>query len=231
MVTVSFRLYDAGGDLLDEVKPDDPLAYVHGYAQIVVGLESGLLGAEEGEERSIVVPPEEAFGAHDPEALLEIDPADFPEADRAAIGGEIVATGPDGVEAVHRIVHVDDDAIVVDLNHPLAGETIRFEVRVCGVRAATEPELDMAKADVDERIARCGLRAASREASTRSGGAAPATADDASVQGKRHLTIAHDTLLVYGSQSGDSGTASREEAPEPVQAFGGPLTATEDNDE
>jgi FKBP-type peptidyl-prolyl cis-trans isomerase SlyD len=195
-VSVAFRLYDAGGDLLDEVTAEEPLAYVHGYAQIVPGLEKARLGAEAGEELSIVVLPEDAFGAHDPDALLEIDPNDFPEAAAAAVGGEVVATGPDGVEAVHRIVEVAEDAIIVDLNHPLAGETIRFEALVCSVRPATDEELDAAQAEMGERILRS-------HASESVGGDFEAAAAQAPVSGKRHLAIAHDGMVVYGSQSDD----------------------------
>lgn len=152
-VSLAFRLYDGGGDLLDEVTADEPLTYVHGYAQVLPGLEAGLEGAAAGQERSIVLFPEDAFGEHDPEAMLEIDRNDFPEAEQAEVGGEIVATGPDGTEAVHRILSVTDDAIIVDLNHPYAGEILRFEVTVCAVREATDEELEGAHADVDDRIA------------------------------------------------------------------------------
>jgi FKBP-type peptidyl-prolyl cis-trans isomerase SlyD len=156
MVSVAFRLFDANDALVDEVPASDPLVYLHGYAQVIPGLENGLAGAEVGEARLIVVLPDEAFGEHDPEARLEIDPDDFPDASLAEPGAEIVATGPDGVEAVHRILEVDEDAIVVDLNHPLAGQTIRFEVQVCGMRPATDDELESARADVGARIAHAG---------------------------------------------------------------------------
>lgn len=176
LVSVVFRLYDEAGALVDEVSDDDPVVYVHGYAQLIPGLEAGIEGAGPGETRTLLVPPDEAFGARDPEALLEIDPNDFPEADGAEIGSEIVATGPDGSESVHRIVEIDEDAIIVDLNHPLAGQTVRFEARVCEVRPATDDELDAARADVGERIA-------------------------------------HDRMVVYGSQSTDSAVGPDVSAP------------------
>lgn len=176
LVSVAFRLYDEAGALVDEVTDSEPVVYVHGYAQLIPGLEAGIEGAAPGESRTVVVAPDEAFGARDPEALLEIDPNDFPEADGAEVGSEIVATGPNGIESVHRIVEIDEDAIIVDLNHPLAGQTVRFEARVCDVRAATDEELDAATADVGERIA-------------------------------------HDGMVVYGSQSIDSATGPNISAP------------------
>lgn len=182
VVSVAFRLYDAAGDLVDEVTEAEPLTYVHGYAQIIPGLEAGLDGAANGESRSIVVLPEDAFGAHDPEALLEIDPEDFPGAEDASVGDEIVATGPDGVDAVHRIVEIDEDAIVVDLNHPLAGEVVRFEARVCGLRVATDTELEEARAQA-ESIAEAA---------------------------RQNLAVAHGDRVVYGSES--DATATRPNA-------------------
>jgi FKBP-type peptidyl-prolyl cis-trans isomerase SlyD len=173
VVSVAFRLYDAAGDLLDEVTAAEPLTYVHGYAQLLRGLEAGLEGAAVGEARSIVVLPEEAFGEHDPDARLEIDPDDFPGAADARVGDEIVATGPDGVEAVHRILDVDEDAIVVDLNHPLAGEVLRFEVTICDVRPASDEDLERARQEAERNAKAAG----------------------------QNLAIAHAERLVYGSES------------------------------
>lgn len=218
VASLAFRLYDAAGELLDEVTATEPLVYVHGYAQIVPGLEAGLEGAAAGDTRSITVLPQHAFGAHDPEALLEIDPNDFPDAHAAVVGGEIVATGPGGVEAVHRIVEVEEDAIIIDLNHPLAGETLRFEVTVCDVRAATDDELDAAQADAGERIAL--TRAAERSA-----------APPSPSEGKRHLTIAHGGGVVYGSQSGDSPTRIPDDGLAPLRIQEPPRTATEEKNE
>jgi FKBP-type peptidyl-prolyl cis-trans isomerase SlyD len=130
----------------------DPLCYVHGYGEVLPGLEAGLAGAEVGEERALSLPPEEAFGERDPEAELEIDRHDFPGGETVAVGDEIIAEGPDGVEAVHHITGVTDNAILVDLNHPLAGQRVRFEALVCSIRAATDAELDAAQARADDRI-------------------------------------------------------------------------------
>ncbi len=156
-VSVAFRLFDEAGALVDEISAREPLTYVHGYAQVLPGLEAGLDGARIGERRTLVLGPDDAFGARDPAALLEIDPDDFPDVAGAEVGAEIVATGPDGTEAVHRIVEIDEDAIMVDLNHPLAGQTVRFEVEICDVHPATDAELDAAQADLGVRIAHAGM--------------------------------------------------------------------------
>ena len=153
VVSVAFRVFDEAGELVDTVEPDEPVIYVHGYGELIPGLEERLAGAAVGEHRTISVPPEEAFGLRDPSALLEIDRHDFPAGRDVAVGDEIVAEGPDGIAAVHRVLEIGHDAIVVDLNHPLAGQTVRFEVDVCAIRPATDEELDHAQATADERIA------------------------------------------------------------------------------
>jgi FKBP-type peptidyl-prolyl cis-trans isomerase SlyD len=151
-VTVAYRLYDEAGQLVDEVGEDDPLGFVFGCAQVLPALERDLEGAKAGDRRTVEAGPGDAFGERDEGALLEVDRDDFPGGEAAKVGDEIVASGPDGVEVAHRVVEVTDDAVLVDLNHPLAGQRVRFEIEVCEVRAATDAELDAAQAAVDELI-------------------------------------------------------------------------------
>src|SRR5439155_10092023 len=115
-------------------------------------LERGIAGAQAGEKRRLSLGPEEAFGERDADAVLEIDAADFPGGERAQLGDEIVATGPDGTECAYRIVAVHDGDIVADRNHPLAGQRVRFEIEVLEVRQASEHEISVAQEDMDERI-------------------------------------------------------------------------------
>ncbi len=152
VVALAYRLCDEAGRVVDTVTADEPLRYVHGYAQILPGLEAGLEGAAAGERRTLRCPPDEAFGERADDNLLEIDRDDFPGGEQAAVGDEIVATSPDGVEVTHVVVEVSAESVWVDLNHPLAGQTVTFEVEVCEVRPATDEELDAAQRDADELI-------------------------------------------------------------------------------
>lgn len=154
LVTVTYRLFDEAGELVDELA--EPLGFVMGCAQVLPALERGLTGARAGERRTIEAAPEEAFGERDEEAVLEVDRQDFPGGDVARVGDEIMATRPDGVEVAHEVVEVTDEAVLVDLNHPLAGQRVRFEVTVVEVRPATDDELDAAQAAVDELVVGAG---------------------------------------------------------------------------
>lgn len=152
VVTVSYVLFDKSGEAVDSASAAEPLQYVHGYAQIVPGLERGLTGMHVGEKRSFEVPPDEAFGEVDDEAIFEVDKTDFPDAGDVSKGDEFVAEGADGESISVRVVDILDETFLVDANHPLAGQTLRFEVEVTDVRPATEEEIAEAQAELEEMI-------------------------------------------------------------------------------
>ena len=123
---------------------------MHGYAQILPGLEAGLEGARSGERRRLTLEPEDAFGEHDPEGVLEVDRDELPGAVRP--GDEVTAESPDGTVVVWRVLEVRPEVIVVDVNHPLAGQKVRFEVEIREVRPATDAEIERARRELGERI-------------------------------------------------------------------------------
>ncbi|HZO16663.1 MAG TPA: peptidylprolyl isomerase [Polyangiaceae bacterium] len=143
---MAYRLFDDQGRLVDKRS----LGYVHGYAQILPGLEAGLEGARSGERRRLTLEPEDAFGEHDPEGVLEVDRDELPGAVRP--GDEVTAESPDGTVVVWRVLEVRPEVIVVDVNHPLAGQKVRFEVEIREVRPATDAEIERARRELGERI-------------------------------------------------------------------------------
>jgi FKBP-type peptidyl-prolyl cis-trans isomerase SlyD len=151
-VTISYVLFDESGEPVDSATPAEPLTYVHGYAQIVPGLERGLAGCHAGDRRELTVAPDDAFGARDDEAVFEVEKADFPNHGDVAVGDEFVAQGPDGDAIAMRVVEVLPDAFLVDTNHPLAGQKVRFEVEVASVRPASEEEIAGAQADLEQEL-------------------------------------------------------------------------------
>jgi len=150
--TVDYELRDDDGDLLDTSAEDggEPICYVHGYGMLVPGLEAALAGLRAGDERDIVVPAEAAYGGYDEDLLLELDRAEFPDPSSLGVGDEFVAESPDGEDLEMSVVEVKDDVVVVDANHPLAGMTLCYHVKVCDVRQATDAEIERAAADFDE---------------------------------------------------------------------------------
>ncbi len=151
-VVLDYTLRDAENDVLDasDAEGGEPIVYVHGYGMLVPGLERALTGLAVGDTRDVVVPPEEGFGERDEELVLEVDRSEMPRPDAVAVGDELVAESPDGEEAVMRVVGVTQDAVVLDGNHPLAGETLRYSVVVRDVRPATAQEIAEAAAGFEE---------------------------------------------------------------------------------
>jgi FKBP-type peptidyl-prolyl cis-trans isomerase SlyD len=149
-VTVDYVLTDDDGEVLDASAEEggEPIEYVHGYGMLVPGLESALAGMQAGEQKKIVVSAEEGYGERDEELMLEIDRGEFP--DTVQPGDEFVAASPDGEEVVLHVVEVNEDAVLVDANHPLAGMTLHYQVDVRTVRAATEAEIEAAARSLDE---------------------------------------------------------------------------------
>lgn len=107
----------------------NPLTFVHGSEQIIPGLEKRLEGMKEGETRNVSVPPEEAYGAVNPEAFGEVSKEEIPSG-AMEVGTMLQGRDPKGQTIPLRIAEIRDDSVLLDFNHPLAGETLHFEVRV-----------------------------------------------------------------------------------------------------
>jgi FKBP-type peptidyl-prolyl cis-trans isomerase SlyD len=151
-VVLEYTLKDDKGEVLDSSDAEDgePIVYVHGYGMLVPGLESALMGLALGEAKDVTVSPDEGFGDRDDELVLEIDRSDFPEPKNVNIGDEVVAESPDGDEVPMRVVEVKEETVIVDANHPLAGVTLRYSVKVKEIAAASEEEIAEAAAGFED---------------------------------------------------------------------------------
>jgi FKBP-type peptidyl-prolyl cis-trans isomerase SlyD len=152
LVVLDYTLRLGDGTVLDAsaVEGGEPMVYVQGYGMIVPGLERALEGLHAGDRKDVVVPPEEGYGERDEELVLEVDRAEMPRPLEVAVGDEIVAESDEGEEAVLRVVEVEGDAVVLDGNHPLAGETLHYAAFVREVRPATEEEIARAAAGFEQ---------------------------------------------------------------------------------
>jgi FKBP-type peptidyl-prolyl cis-trans isomerase SlyD len=142
VVSFHYTLKDSKGDVLDSSSGGDPMLYLHGYSQIVPGLEAAMLGKTRGAKFQVVVQPAEGYGERTEDMVLSVpkDQWDLP----AEVGaGEIVElSSPDGDVIPAVIVEIKEDVVVLDANHPLAGEALHFDIEVTAVRIATKEELD-----------------------------------------------------------------------------------------
>jgi FKBP-type peptidyl-prolyl cis-trans isomerase SlyD len=141
VVSLDLVLKDDAGQVLEQTEQDEPFVYIHGLGQIVPGLERRLEGLEVGEQRELVVPPEEAYGMPDPDGVFLVPKSAFPPDEPPAVGDILVGEAEDGEAVPVRVLEVQDDEVLVDGNHPLAGQTLHYHVSVRAIRDATAEEL------------------------------------------------------------------------------------------
>jgi FKBP-type peptidyl-prolyl cis-trans isomerase SlyD len=112
----------------------EPMTYRQGAHEIVPGLEKGLVGLTKGEKKRVVVKPSEGYGEIDPKAVQEVKKSMIPEQARK-VGAQLEAKSPDGQSMFPIVTAVKDETVTVDFNHPLAGKTLIFDVKVLEIRA------------------------------------------------------------------------------------------------
>lgn len=168
-VVLDYVLYDEDGDIIEATDDEEgrPIGFVHGYGTLVPGLEDGIVGLSGGASKEILVPPEQGYGAHDEALEHWVDRADFPP--DVELDDEFEAEDETGEQMTLRVVEVAEDALLVDGNHPLAGDTLRFDVMIRSVRPATPAEL----ADVRRTAPKARLQLVSNETSPHSHAAEP----------------------------------------------------------
>lgn len=121
------------GTVAENTFDDEPIRFVMGDGTITQKLERALYGLRAGEEESLKIGPENAFGHHDPEAVMDRPRSDFPDDMDVQVGQIIEFTLPEGNEALGSVLEVYDDTVKMDFNHPIAGHVIQFKVQVLEV--------------------------------------------------------------------------------------------------
>jgi len=134
-VSIEYTLTDDGGKVIDTNVGKEPLTYIQGAGQIVKGLERELNGLKVGDQKKVAVKPEDGYGVPNENAFQEIPREKIPaEAEKA--GTMLMSKAPDGRAVPIRVHEVKEKTVVVDFNHPLAGKTLNFEVKIKDIKAA-----------------------------------------------------------------------------------------------
>ncbi|RCL44890.1 MAG: peptidylprolyl isomerase [Candidatus Thioglobus sp.] len=142
VVSMHYTLTDPQGNVLDSSESAEPLAYLHGANNIIPGLERGLIGKTVDDECQVTVAPEEGYGAVIPELVQSVDKAAFEGVESLEAGMAFEARSPEGEVQRVVITEINGDQVTVDGNHPLAGVTLNFDVKIVSVRDATAEELE-----------------------------------------------------------------------------------------
>jgi FKBP-type peptidyl-prolyl cis-trans isomerase SlyD len=140
VVTIHYTLTLGNGQVVDQ-SGDEPMAYLHGHENIVPGLERQLEGKVAGDKLKAVVSAEDGYGEKLPDALHKIPRSALPADEEIEVGMQFVMEDKSGDVAMMWVAEVAKDDVVFDLNHPLAGQTLTFDVQVVEVRNATTEEL------------------------------------------------------------------------------------------
>ena len=150
LVEIDYTLEIEGGEIVESSSDEGPLQYLHGGGEIPELLEDALQGKSVGDKLEITLKPEDAFGEYDIEALTTVPRSEFPEDAELEkdqwIQVEVMSdegeTLDEENELEMRVAEVNEEAVVLDANHPLAGKTITYKVEVREFRQATEADLE-----------------------------------------------------------------------------------------
>ena len=138
-VSIEYSMKDEKGNVLDSSSELGPLEYVQGYGELVAGLESALMGREEGDAFSLTLSPKDAYGEYDDALIFKVNKNQFPPNVGLEVGMEFET------DSMHtrsvRIIKIEDDVITIDANHPLAGKTLHFDIKVLSTRMASDDEI------------------------------------------------------------------------------------------
>lgn len=137
VVSIHYTLRDNDGNIIDSSSGKDPLHYLHGRGNLIVGMEEGLDGKSHGEKLNLKIAPEKGYGEKNEKMIQKVP--------RSAFGDQKVEAGMQFNTQNGQVVTITEvgmNEITVDGNHPLAGVALNFEVEIMNVRAATQDELD-----------------------------------------------------------------------------------------
>lgn len=140
VVSMHYKLTDDKGTVVDSSEGKDPLLYLHGAGNIVPGLEKALTGKGAGDSLQVRVEPAEGYGEVNPEGIKVIEKAAFQGVDSVEVGMAFEAKAPDGSSQHIVVTKVEGDNVTIDMNHPLAGIALNFDIQIVSVRESTEEE-------------------------------------------------------------------------------------------
>lgn len=141
IVSIEYEvLNQASNELLDSNKGGAPLEFLVGSGQVISGLENALMGANIGDNIKATIAPEDAYGIYQSDFLQEV-PRDQFEGIELKAGMTLFGQGEDGQTVQVSVKDFNDTSVIVDYNHPLAGKTLCFDVKVLDVRDASEDEI------------------------------------------------------------------------------------------
>ena len=121
------------GTVFDSSVGKTPLEFTVGAGQMIKGFDNAVLGMKVGQNKTVVLPPEDAYGAHRDDLVVAVDKSQMGDAANATVGQKLTATNPDGTQAAVVVVAVNATTVTVDTNHSLAGKTLKFDIKLVSI--------------------------------------------------------------------------------------------------
>ncbi|MEX0951111.1 MAG: peptidylprolyl isomerase [Gammaproteobacteria bacterium] len=148
-VSIHYTLTNDAGEELDSSAGQAPLTYLHGAQNIIPGLEQALAGKAPGDNLKVSIEPKDGYGEQNPELLQTVPMEAFQGVDEVKPGMVFGVQGPG--EQVHHVTvkEVEAEEVVIDGNHPLAGQTLHFDVTIEDIREATPDEIEQGQVGAD----------------------------------------------------------------------------------
>ncbi len=138
--SINYNLRNAEGVVVDTSEGGEPLTFLEGSGVVVKGVEQALKERRAGDVLDVTIPPELAYGVHNPDYLQEVPKSLFDAVEDVVVGMKFQTNTGDQTQVV-KIVKVGADSVTVDANHPLAGFTLFFDIEILSVRDASDEEV------------------------------------------------------------------------------------------
>lgn len=129
-VTIHYTGYLKDGSEFESTNGKEPLTFTIGRGEVIPGFEKGVIGMHEGDVKSILIPPEDAYGDSNKNARVSMERSKIPSEIKPEIGMKLQARARNGTIKLVTVTDITDDKITVDVNHPLAGQELTFEVKL-----------------------------------------------------------------------------------------------------
>lgn len=141
VVSMEYTLH-VENEEIDSSKGQDPLQFLVGHGNIITGLEREMIGMKVGESKDVVIPPADGYGEFDEEAFMDVPRSAFPKDMEIEEGSELTVRDDSGQARYARVDMIEGDNVVLNFNHPLAGDELHFNVKVVSLREPTAEELE-----------------------------------------------------------------------------------------
>ena|SRR5215213_1428609 len=133
-VAVHYKGTLADGSVFDSSDGNEPLEFTIGAHEVIDGFENAVIGMNTGDKKTQEIAPEEAYGEHEEDLVFHIPRSSMQPGFDVSAGDFVRVTLPDGQTAPMQVLEIDDEAVTLDANHPLAGKTLTFELELVGIK-------------------------------------------------------------------------------------------------